>query len=66
MDKKHILFVIDSLGIGGAEKSLLTLLSLLDYSRYEVDLQLFTYQGGLQRFLPDEGRILPPLNIHAS
>lgn len=60
--KKKLLFVIDSLGIGGAEKSLVSLLGLLDYSRYEVDLQLFAYQGSLQRFLPEKVRILPPLN----
>lgn len=41
--KKRILFVIDSLICAGAEKSLITLLSLIDYSRYDVDLQLFKY-----------------------
>ena len=34
--KKKILFVINSMGCGGAEKSLLSLLSLLDYDRYDV------------------------------
>lgn len=62
MDKKHILFVIDSLGIGGAEKSLSTLLSLLDYTRFKVDLQLFAYGGSLEKFLPAEVNVLPPLN----
>ena len=42
---KTILFVIDSLHCAGAEKSLITLLSLIDYSKYEVDLQLFGYGG---------------------
>ena len=59
---KNLLFVIDSLCIGGAEKSLITLLSLLDYSRYKVDLQLFSYGGVLEQFLPDEINVLPPLN----
>ena len=59
---KNLLFVIDSLCIGGAEKSLITLLSLLDYSRYKVDLQLFSYGGVLEQFLPDEVNVLPPLN----
>ena len=40
MNKKKILFVLDSLRIGGAEKSLITLLSLLDYERFDVDLHL--------------------------
>ena len=35
MVKKKIIFVIDSLNCAGAEKSLTTLLSLLDYSKYE-------------------------------
>lgn len=61
--KKRLLFVIDSLNIGGAEKSLVTLLNLLDYSRYEVDLQLFGYGGRLERFLPSEVNVLPPLDI---
>ena len=43
--KKQLLFVIDSLTIGGAEKSLVTLLRLIDYSQYDVDLQLFAFGG---------------------
>ena len=62
MKKKSLLFVIDSLGIGGAEKSLVTLLNLLDYSRYEVDLQLFAYGGVFERFLPKDVNLLPPLD----
>ena len=62
MIKKRLFFVIDSLGVGGAEKSLVTLLNLLDYSRYEVDLQLFAYGGVFERFLPREVNVLPPLD----
>lgn len=61
MNKKKLLFVIDSLNVAGAEKSLVTLLSLLDYSKYEVDLQLFRYGGEFERFLPKEVNLLPPL-----
>ena len=61
--KKKILFIIDSLGIGGAEKSLVTLLNLLDYSRFEVDLQLFAYGGALELFLPEMVNVLPELEI---
>ena len=39
--KQKLLFVIESLNCAGAEKSLTTLLNLIDYSKYEVDLQLF-------------------------
>lgn len=60
MNKKKILFVLDSLRIGGAEKSLITLLSLLDYEKYEVDLQLFSYDGAFMQWIPQEVNILPP------
>ena len=58
MKKKDLLFVIDSLVCAGAEKSLITLLSLLDYSKYNVDLQLFAYGKPLERFVPKEVNIL--------
>ncbi len=60
--KKKLLFVIESLATAGAEKSLVTLLSVLDYSKYEVDLQLFSYGGELERYVPKEVNILPPLS----
>lgn len=58
--KKHLLFVIDSLHCAGAEKSLVTLLGLLDYSNYNVDLILFGHGGELEQLVPDEVNILPP------
>ena len=59
--KKKILFVIDSLHCAGAEKSLTTLLNLIDYNEYEVDLQLFGYGGALESLLPNEVNLLSPL-----
>ena len=59
--KKSLLFIIDSLNIGGAEKSLVTLLRLIDYSKYEVDLQLFSRGGEFEQFLPVNVNVLPPL-----
>jgi glycosyltransferase involved in cell wall biosynthesis len=59
--KKNILFVIDSLDCAGAEKSLVTLLSMLDYSIYSVDLMLFSHGGVLENLLPMEVNILEPL-----
>ena len=59
---KKILFVIDSLALAGAEKSLITLLSLIDYSKYEVDLQLFSYGGELEQLVPKNVNILPSLD----
>ena len=60
--KKRILFVIESLIAAGGEKSLVTLLSLLDYERYDVDLQLFGYGGEFEQFVPRQVKILSPLS----
>lgn len=57
--KQVILFVIDSLNCAGAEKSLISLLSLLDYEKFEVDLQLIGYGGALEKLLPKEVHLLP-------
>jgi glycosyltransferase involved in cell wall biosynthesis len=59
--KKKILFVIDSLNSAGAEKSLVTLLSLLDYTKYSVDLQLFSHGNVFEELVPKEVSILKPL-----
>lgn len=59
--KKKLLFVIDSLDVAGAEKSLVTLLNLLDYSIYDVDLLLFAHGHMLEELVPDEVNILKPL-----
>lgn len=59
--KKKILFVIDSLICAGAEKSLVSLLNQLDYDRFEIDLQLFSYGGEFEQFLPEEVNLLTPL-----
>lgn len=57
--KKKLLFVLDSLTIGGAEKSLVSLLNLIDPSRYEVDLLLFKRGAALERYVPEHVRMLP-------
>lgn len=56
--KKRLLFVMESLGIGGAEKSLVTLLSQLDYSKYDVDLFLFNQKGEFLDLIPEEVNLL--------
>ncbi|NBH67401.1 glycosyltransferase [Phocaeicola sartorii] len=60
--KKKLLFVIESLTNAGAEKSLVTFLSILDYSKYEVDLQLFSYGGAFECYIPKEVNLLPPFD----
>ncbi|MCI2255196.1 glycosyltransferase [Domibacillus sp. PGB-M46] len=59
--KKNILFVIDSLDVAGAEKSLVTLLSMLDFEKYAVDLMLFGHGGPLEKVVPEQVKILKPL-----
>ena len=55
---KNILFVIDSLTCGGAEKSLISLLNNIDYSKYNVDLLLFKRGGEFERFIPSKVNLL--------
>jgi glycosyltransferase involved in cell wall biosynthesis len=59
--KNKLLFVIDSLIIGGAEKSLLSLLNKIDPSMYEIDLLLFKRGEELEKYLPEYVNILPIL-----
>lgn len=64
---KNIVFVIESLNLGGAETSLVTLLNNIDYSKYSVDLLLFTRENYFISYLPDEVNVVyvdfPDLNI---
>ena len=59
MEKKKILFIVNSLGLGGAEKSLVSLLPLFDYSKYDVDLLLFREGGIFRNFLDENVNVLP-------
>ncbi|OKL36562.1 glycosyltransferase [Domibacillus mangrovi] len=59
--KKNLLFAIDSLDVAGAEKSLVTLLSMMDYDKYTVDLMLFAHGSILEELVPKEVNILKPL-----
>ena len=56
--KNRLLFIIDSLACGGAEKSLLSLLPLLDYSRLDVDLLIFSRGGAFEKFLPPQVNLI--------
>lgn len=56
--KKKLLFINGHLQSGGVEKSLLDILTHLDYRRYEVDLLLLEAWGDYAPELPKE--------VHAS
>jgi glycosyltransferase involved in cell wall biosynthesis len=57
--KKNLLFIIPGLSAGGGERSLINLLTGLDYSRYNVDLQLLSHEGLFMNLIPRQVRLLP-------
>ena len=59
-DKKKLLFIIISLHIGGAERSLLNLLTLLPPEKYDIDLLLFRREGDFLDQIPPHVRLLEP------
>ena len=52
MRKKRILFVIDSLGCGGAERSLITLLPKLDQNKTQLYLMIMSRGGMFEQYVP--------------
>lgn len=52
--KKKLLFVMNNLNCGGAEKALISLLEVMDFSKYEVDLFLFKQEGMFLDKVPKE------------
>ncbi len=56
--KKSLLFVLPSLESGGAQKSLVTLLRLTDYEKYDVDLLLFRKEGLFLDLLPERVNVI--------
>lgn len=56
--KKNLLFIINNLNCGGAEKALISLLQTFDYSLYNVDLLLFKKEGLFLKQVPKEVIIL--------
>lgn len=60
---KKLLFIMNDLECGGAQKSLLSILETIDYSKYEVDLFLFKHKGDFLKNIPNKVRVLPePIN----
>ena len=59
--KKKILFVMNNLNCGGAEKALISLLETIDYSKYDIDLLLFKQEGIFISKIPKEVNLLPEM-----
>ena len=57
--KKKLLFVMESMQSGGGERSLLSLLQLVDYNKYDVDLMLFEPSGLFYGMIPEQVNIIP-------
>ena len=59
---KTILFVIPTLQVGGIEKAFINMLNDFDYTKYNVDLYLFSNIGKLLDQVPKEVNILNPFD----
>ena len=55
---KKVLFVIRELGIGGTENSLVSLLNLIDYTKYSVDVMVHDDMGYYRQFIPKEVNVI--------
>lgn len=55
---KKLLFIINTLGYGGAERAMLNLFCELDANEYEISLFVLTGQGELRRELPENVRLI--------
>lgn len=66
--RKKVLFVIESLGCGGAEKSLVSLMSLLDWQKYELYIWMIRTGGAFLSLLPHDIIVVeqPKYNIFES
>ena len=56
--KKNVLFIINNLNCGGAEKALINLLEMIDYSLYNVDLFLLKHEGIFLNKVPKQVNLL--------
>lgn len=66
MERKRIFIAIHYMEIGGGEMSLIGLLHAIDYSRYDVDLFIYSHQGELMKFIPKEVNVLPEISAYTN
>lgn len=65
MDRKQIFIAIHYLEIGGAEISLIGLLNAIDYTKYDVDLFVYSHRGELMKLIPPQVNLLPEIPAYA-
>ena len=63
--KKRIFIAMHYMELGGAEMSLIGLLHALDYSRYDVDLMVYSHRGELMDMIPPQVNLLPEIPEYA-
>ncbi|WP_134702547.1 glycosyltransferase [Ammoniphilus sp. YIM 78166] len=66
MMKKKILLSSFDMAIGGVERSLIGLLSQIDYDKYDVDLMLFKHEGEFLPLLPQGPTLLPEIPTYTT
>lgn len=64
--KKKILFIMPSMFIGGAERSLLGLLEAIDYTQYDVSLFLYRHEGEFLAYIPEQVNLLSPMKEYGT
>lgn len=63
--KKRIFIAMHYMELGGAEMSLIGLLHALDYSRFDVDLMIYSHRGELMEMIPSQVNLLPEIPEYA-
>ncbi len=61
-----ILIISHAMELGGVEKSLLGLLEVIDYSKYEIDLFLYRKEGELLDLIPKQVNLLDEIPTYAN
>ncbi len=64
--KKRILITVNSMEVGGIERSLAGMLNAFDYDKYDVDLLLFSRKGEFLPLIDPRCRLLPEIKQCAS
>lgn len=59
--RKKIIITMPYMHIGGAERSLLGMLHAMDYTKYDVDLFLFSHEGEFMDMIPPQVNLLPEI-----
>lgn len=62
---QRIFISMHYLEIGGAESALIGLLKSFDYTKYDVDLFLYSHRGEMMQFIPQEVNLLPQIKEYA-